>query len=82
MYIQPCPFCGWNKCKLTSKRNGGNVRIGSKYQVMCGRCYARGPMFSSNDQHPAWWNHNKNERNATEAMDLAIEAWNNRVKEG
>ena len=44
--IMPCMHCGGNG-KVTGKRAGCNVRIGTYYQVLCNRCKARGPIVLS-----------------------------------
>lgn len=82
--ILSCPFCNYGNPKLTSKRSGNNVRVGESVQVLCGKCKARGPIFTGfySDE-----NDNliiprtrapKNPISIKEAEDRAIDAWNMR----
>ena len=85
--IIKCPHCGYEKAKITEKRSGNLRRTGDMFQVICGRCKARGPVVtakydlevSHNGQHrytPA--------RSVTreEAKEKAIELWNARHVDG
>lgn len=45
IYLEPCPFCGYDKPKLTEKRRGEYRRTGENYQGLCGKCKARGPLI-------------------------------------
>lgn len=52
----PCNFCGHDKCKVTGKRKGGYVRTGTNYQVLCNKCFARGPTAPDQKQAITRWN--------------------------
>jgi transcription elongation factor Elf1 len=54
--IEPCPFCHYTKCKITTKRRGKYRREGDNHQVLCGKCKARGPMVQESEQNAidAW----------------------------
>lgn len=41
-----CPYCGYEKAKLTTRRSGVYSRSGDMFQVLCGRCKARGPIVT------------------------------------
>lgn len=73
--ISFCPFCGHRNPKLTCKRAGTYCRKGDAYQVLCSKCYARGPLFTYQyEEHgkpPAY-----NREAARQTMIRAIEAWN------
>lgn len=45
--LKPCPFCGYEKAKITKKRSGNNRRVSDYVQVICHRCKARGPIFEA-----------------------------------
>lgn len=85
--INKCPHCGYEKAKITEKRSGNLRRTGDMFQVICGRCKARGPVVtakydqkvSHNGQHrytPA------NSVTREEAKERAIELWNTRHVDG
>lgn len=70
-----CPFCKYEKAKLTTKRIGNYRREGDGYQVLCGKCFARGPLFAYRyEEH----GHNSAfyKAAALETKLKAIEAWN------
>lgn len=39
-----CVFCGHSKAKLYPQRVGAYRRTGTKWQVVCNKCRARGPL--------------------------------------
>lgn len=80
--LKPCPFCGYENPKMTEKRSGNNERTGDMFQILCGRCRARGPIFTARYSRTGDFgrHHYKADAFATaEAQQKAIEAWNRRV---
>lgn len=79
--LKPCPFCGYDKVKMTEKRSGNNCRTGDMYQILCGRCKARGPIFTAKYMRNGdfgWYSYKCSPENQKEAIQNAIKAWNRR----
>ena len=92
--IRPCPFCGFEKPKVTTKRKRiGHYEYGAPWysattSVRCGRCHARGPTIT-NGQLPSIETMkltiaDMKRRNAIEAEykaneQKAIDEWNRRT---
>lgn len=80
--LKPCPFCGYTSPKMTEKRSGGNRRTGDMYQILCGRCKARGPIFTAQYTRSGVlgsYTYKWNPENENEAIQKAIDAWNRRA---
>lgn len=80
--LKPCPFCGYENPKMTEKRSGNNERTGDMFQILCGKCKARGPIFTARYSRTCDFGryYYKADAFATvEAQQKAIEAWNRRV---
>ena len=80
--LKACPFCGYENPKITEKRSGNNTRTGDMFQILCGRCKARGPIFTAKYSRKNEFGryHYETDAFATEeAKQKAIEAWNRRV---
>ena len=73
--IELCPFCRYLKPKLTCKRSGTYSRKGDSYQVLCPKCYARGPLFTYTYEENGHGNAYYRDA-AKQVMIRAIEAWN------
>lgn len=82
--LKPCPFCGYDKLKITKKRKGNYYRNGDYVQVICNKCKARGPIVSNDyDAKLSSWGDThymvKNKEKTAEAELLAGDAWNTRA---
>lgn len=82
--LKPCPFCGHSSPKITEKRSGNNMRTGDMFQALCGKCKARGPIFTAayiceGDFGRYHYQRDPSARN--EAIQKAAEAWNRRKEE-
>lgn len=82
--LKPCPFCGHDKPKITKKRSGNYCRTGDSIQIICGKCKARGPIFTAKRDevkdgrgYTLYWKSNPETVSRTEQM--AIDAWNRRA---
>lgn len=51
-----CPFCKWNKYIIFPQRVGDYRRKGTKYQVVCNKCRARGPLCDAVKEANEMWN--------------------------
>ena len=57
LLLKPCPFCGWEKCKVQDKRRGKYSQVGTNYQIHCNKCHSRGPISQdSKDEAIKKWN--------------------------
>lgn len=80
--LKPCPFCGYANPKMTEKRSGGYRRTGDMFQILCGKCKARGPIFTGKYLESGEFGRRKytpDSAATTEAKQKAIDAWNRRV---
>lgn len=82
--LKPCPFCGYDKAKITKKRSGNNRRTGDYVQVICHRCKARGPIFEAKyDVKLHSWGDSlyavENPVVTAYTEQRAVEAWNRRA---
>lgn len=80
--LKPCPFCGYESPKMTEKRSGNNCRTGDMYQILCGRCKARGPIFTARYIRTGEfgrYDYKSDPQNQSEAMQEAVAAWNRRA---
>lgn len=80
--LKPCPFCGYASPKMTEKRSGNNCRTGDMYQILCGRCKARGPIFTAKYTQSGDYGRYSYECSSAkqdEAIKKAVEAWNRRA---
>ncbi len=73
--IIQCPFCGYNNCRITTRRKGKARRVGEYIQVICNSCLARGPLFSYRYDTKQGVPFDV----ASETEQTAIEAWNGRI---
>ena len=94
--IIKCPYCGYEKAKITEKRCGSLRHIGDMFrvchtsdifQVICGRCKARGPVVTA--KYDLEVSHNGQQRytpansvTREEAKAKAVELWNTRHVDG
>ena len=84
--LKPCPFCGWKKLKIESKRgeihyyskNGMYPWQNVKYSVRCNSCHARGGALSA--AVPTVWL-GEYSKKVDEVREKAVEAWNRRVND-
>lgn len=82
--LKPCPFCGYASPKMTEKRSGSYRRTGDMFQILCGKCKARGPIFTGKYLESGEFGRRKYTPDSaaiTEAKQKAIEAWNRRANE-
>ena len=86
--MKPCPFCNNPNPKITHKRSGNNERVGEGVQVLCGKCKARGPIFTGyyvdrngNIEIPYTIRRPKNPMTIKEAEMRAEEAWDSWVNQ-
>lgn len=82
--LKPCPFCGYNSPKITEKRSGNNRRTGDMFQVLCGKCKARGPIFTAayiREGDFGRYRYKSDHAARNEAMQNATQAWNRRTAE-
>lgn len=82
--LKPCPFCGYAYPRMTEKRSGNNCRNGDMYQILCGRCKARGPIFTAKYTRSEYFGryaYISNPVNQNEAIQKAIDAWNRRAND-
>ena len=80
--LKPCPFCGYDKPKFTTKRSGSNRRTGDIVQVLCGRCKARGPVVTGTyDKENGNFVKNtyNNGKSYTDILQTAADSWNRRT---
>lgn len=68
--IKDCPFCGHERAKVQGKRIGNSVRIGTRFQVVCNKCRARGPIIGKDHPYKA---------DGLSAEHIAILLWNDRI---
>ena len=79
--LKPCPFCGYSIPKITEKRSGNYRRTGDRFQVLCGKCKARGPIFTAAYIREGDFGRYRYESDSSarnEAIQKASEAWNRR----
>lgn len=82
--INLCPFCGYANPKMTKKRSGNYRRTGDTFQVLCGKCKARGPLFTAayiREGDFGRYHYEKDPAARNEAIQKAVEAWNRRAKD-
>lgn len=84
--LKPCPFCGSDKLKTTVKRSGNYRRTGDSIQILCGKCKARGPIFTAKrdevvDGRGYSLYMKSNPKAVAQTEKLAIDAWNRRVND-
>lgn len=84
--LKPCPFCGYNKPKITKKRKGNYFRNGDYLQVICNRCKARGPIVCNlYDAKLSSWGDThymvRNPETTAEAERQAVAAWNRKAND-
>lgn len=84
--LKPCPFCGYDKLKVTKKRKGNYYRNGDYLQVICNRCKARGPIVCNlyEAKLSSWGDCHYMVRNletTAEAERQAVEVWNRRTND-
>ena len=80
--LKPCPFCGYENPKMTTKRSGNNKRTGDMFQILCGKCKARGPIFTgrySRKNEFGRYEYVSDAFATEEAKQKAMDAWNRRV---
>lgn len=82
--MKPCPFCGYEKPKITVKRSGNYRRTGDYIQVLCNKCKARGPIFEAKhddvrDNRGVRLYGRRNSETVASTEQLAIDAWNRRA---
>lgn len=80
--LKPCPFCGYENPKFTSKRSGNYRRTGDMVQVLCGKCKARGPIITAKFDKPnvsrfVAQTYNQG-LSGVEILQIAADKWNNR----
>ncbi len=79
--LKPCPFCGHTSPKITEKRSGNYRRTGDMMQVLCGKCKARGPIFTAayiREGEYGRYSYKIDTDARNEANKKAVEAWNTR----
>jgi len=54
--LQPCPFCGSSKTRITSFENGTGIEKVQGYVVNCMKCWTFGPIANSSEQAQTKWN--------------------------
>ena len=69
--IKPCPFCGDNSVPKVRRMDTAACKGVIGVFIECRNCHARGPVFD--DFH--------NREAKSPLRDLALDAWNKRVKE-
>ena len=82
--LKPCPFCGYANPKMTKKRSGNYRRTGDMFQILCGKCKARGPIFTASYDRSGdfgRYDYKQNLATRSEAMQKAINAWDRRTSE-
>lgn len=82
--LKHCPFCGYENPKITEKRSGVNRRTGDSYQVLCGRCKARGPLFTAHYMRLGEFGRYEyipNLITQQEIIQKAKDTWNRRVND-
>jgi Lar family restriction alleviation protein len=80
--LKPCPFCGYASPKITEKRSGNYRRTGDMFQILCGKCKARGPIYTAKYTRSGEYgkyNYAKEPTAQLEAQQKAIDAWNRRA---
>lgn len=83
--LKPCPFCGYSSPKITEKRSGNYRRTGDMFQIICGKCKARGPIFTAayiREGDFGQYHYARDPVAGNEATEKAIDAWNRRVNDG
>lgn len=85
--LKPCPFCGYEKPKITKKRSGVYHRTGDCIQIICNKCKARGPIFKAEYDVKLHGRDGSlyakaNPVTTAQTEQLAIDAWNRRVNDG
>lgn len=82
--LRPCPFCGYTSPKMTTKRSGNYHRTGDMFQILCGKCKARGPIFTGKYLQIGEFGRYRYTPDSSamkEAEHNAIDAWNRRVND-
>lgn len=67
---------------MTEKRSGNNERTGDMFQILCGRCKARGPIFTAKYTRTnrfGAYHYTQDALVEEETKQKAIDAWNRRV---
>lgn len=86
--LKPCPFCGWNKARVTERKIAGSYHYYDKrdfvkirFAVMCNKCKAKGAsVVSKKLYHEGDENHEALTNDTIMRYhEEAIEAWNRRV---
>jgi hypothetical protein len=53
--VSKCPFCKWHKFTTFPQRVGDYRRKGTKWQVVCNKCRARGPLCETFKEADLAW---------------------------
>lgn len=75
--LDKCPFCGSTKVDLTSIAKNQYAKRHIKYQGICHKCYARGPIVTA-ILDPRHESQADIQRKMTDAQDQATQLWNQR----
>lgn len=75
--IKPCPFCGGNDIRYSTKVKG-HFEVYYHATMYCNKCHTYGPRVISKSVYNGDYGNRRKIENDEELKIKAIDAWNNR----